>query len=236
MKHYDTHYLMIKTHRFTNLKYLCKKSTNDVKRCFTYLGSGTYWKKHLKKHGNFIETEIIAVCNTKQELKELGIFWSKKLDVVNSDKFANLVMEKGDGGPTMLGRKITKEQKQKQKDSLNHYHKNKTSLHSKIRVKINSLSHAIADGNIYITPKGEFLDCTAASSRVGLCSGSIKKHCIDGYNNRIIDSRRMGRLLFNRKTWAEAGYNIRPLTNKEIDFYKEKLEIYKNILKKIPRY
>lgn len=99
------HYLMIKTHNITGLKYLCKKTTDDKSKCYKYLGSGTYWKKHLLIHGNDITTEIIEECDTKEELIEKGIFWSEKFNVSASDEWANLVPERGDGGPTMIGKK-----------------------------------------------------------------------------------------------------------------------------------
>ena len=42
------HYLMLKEHLVTGLKYLCKTSTTNPKRPYYYVGSGIYWKKHLK--------------------------------------------------------------------------------------------------------------------------------------------------------------------------------------------
>ena len=44
-------YLYIKTHSKTGLKYLGYTQKKDP---FSYTGSGTYWKRHLKKHGEFL--------------------------------------------------------------------------------------------------------------------------------------------------------------------------------------
>ena len=89
------HYLMIKTHNVTGMKYLCKKSTKNIKRCFTYLGSGVFWQRHLKKHGKNITTEIIETCSCMASFREKGLFWSNFYNVVDSPNWANLVAEDG---------------------------------------------------------------------------------------------------------------------------------------------
>jgi hypothetical protein len=227
------HYLMIKTHNKTNLKYLCKKSTNKKNTCFCYTGSGTYWKKHLKIHGYDISTEIIEECATKEELIEKGIYWSIKLNVVNSDEWANLVPERGDGGPTMLGRKITLEQKKRQCAALQKFHANKTPVYSWISKRINSLSHALLDKQVYITPAGEFFSCSAASKKLKLSISSIKSHCVRGSNNDLIDCKKMGKSLFFKKTWKDMGYDMRPMTRLEIMGMNTKINKYKQLLKQV---
>jgi hypothetical protein len=95
-------YLCVKTHSLTGLKYLCQTKRDP----FKYNGSGKYWKLHLKKHGNLHHTTIIKECNSKEELKHWGIHYSTLWDVVNSDEWANLKPEEGDGGdPGPEGRK-----------------------------------------------------------------------------------------------------------------------------------
>ena len=89
------HYLMIKTHKQTDLKYLCKTSTNREQHCFTYKGSGVFWKRHLSKYGNDITTEIIEKCDTIEELSQKALYWSKFYDIVESLKWANLIVENG---------------------------------------------------------------------------------------------------------------------------------------------
>lgn len=84
--------LMIKTHNITGLKYLCVTSKDDYE---LYPGSGSYWRSHIKAHGKDIHTEILGIYNTKEELRDAGILASAKYDVVESDKWANLIPETG---------------------------------------------------------------------------------------------------------------------------------------------
>ncbi len=88
------YYLMIKTHSITGLKYLCQTKKTDP---FKYLGSGKYWRNHLKKHGKTISTKILKECQTKEEVRELGIYYSDLWNVVESDEWANLMKESGNG-------------------------------------------------------------------------------------------------------------------------------------------
>jgi hypothetical protein len=90
-----TYYLMVKTHKITGLQYLCQTRRKDP---FKYLGSGTYWRRHLETHGENIETLILVKCYTKSALREWGIYYSKLWSVADSNKWANLTDEKGVGG------------------------------------------------------------------------------------------------------------------------------------------
>lgn len=98
-----TIYLCVKTHTITGLKYLCKTKSKDPHK---YLGSGTYWKAHLKVHGKEHTTEILKECSSNEEIKQWGLHYSELWDIVNvRDKnnkklWANLVSESGDGGST----------------------------------------------------------------------------------------------------------------------------------------
>ena len=90
-------YLLLKTHNDTKLKYLCKHYGTE-ESCFTYTGSGTYWKNHIKKHGNNVETIIVDVFDDIESFKKVSIALSEELDIVNSKEYANLVIEDGHGG------------------------------------------------------------------------------------------------------------------------------------------
>jgi hypothetical protein len=79
----------------TGLKYLGKTSRNNP---YKYSGSGVFWKNHINKHGHDIETDILLATEDEQELIETGIFFSKLFNVVESDEWANLKPETGDGG------------------------------------------------------------------------------------------------------------------------------------------
>ena len=90
------YYLMIKTHKITGLRYLCKTTQDPYK----YRGSGVYWKRHLKIHGSDHNTEILKECQSHDELKEWGLYYSSLWNIVESDEWANLRAEEGDGGDT----------------------------------------------------------------------------------------------------------------------------------------
>jgi hypothetical protein len=111
-------YLYLKTHNITGMKYLGKTHKDP----FRYRGSGVYWIRHLKSHGNDVKTEILKECNTKEEVIYWGEYYSDLWDVVKSKEFANLQRETGDGrDPESVlgeknpnyGNKWSKEQKEK---------------------------------------------------------------------------------------------------------------------------
>lgn len=89
------HYLMIKAHNITGLKYLCKKTTDNINKCYRYTGSGTYWKRHLSKHGNDITTTVIEVHQNLEEFSKKALYWSEYYDIVESSDWANLIKENG---------------------------------------------------------------------------------------------------------------------------------------------
>jgi len=202
MKNYSKHYLMIKTHNKTNLKYLCKKSTDNITSCYSYRGSGTYWKKHLVKHGYDITTEIIEECDSRQQLTERGIYWSKKLNVVNSPEFANLVEERGDGGPTMLGRQITREQKIKQGKAISEAYHNASQEYKEMRRISNSQSHEIYR---YYTPLGIFTNAFKAAKANSCSNVTIINRCKKD-SEKPINYKKYWRFGWKGKTWRELGW------------------------------
>lgn len=90
--------LMVKTHKKTKLKYLCKTESINPQK---YLGSGVYWKRHLKEHGTDIDTEVIFETESKEEFKKIATQYSNQWNVVSSKEWANLKIEEGDGGDTV---------------------------------------------------------------------------------------------------------------------------------------
>lgn len=88
-------YLYVKTHNKTGLKYLGKTQRKDPHK---YPGSGKYWTRHLNKYGYDYTTEILLETNSKSELEKLGIYYSNLWNVVESQEWANLKIEQGDGG------------------------------------------------------------------------------------------------------------------------------------------
>lgn len=85
--------LYLKEHNVTGLKYLGYTERNPHK----YGGSGVYWRKHIKKHGNDVTTTVLFesedLVAAKLRAKELSNEW----DIVNNPFFANLKTEDVDG-------------------------------------------------------------------------------------------------------------------------------------------
>lgn len=90
---YCMFYLYIKTHNVTGLKYLGFTSSDPYK----YQGSGTYWKAHIAKHGYNVSTEILLETTNKQDIIDQGLYYSELYEIVQSDNWANLKPEAGDG-------------------------------------------------------------------------------------------------------------------------------------------
>jgi hypothetical protein len=87
-------YLYLKEHKQTGMKYLGKTEQDP----FKYQGSGTYWTRHLKKYGNDVDTKIIGEYETNDEVAAAGKYYSELWNIVESEEWANLKPESGDGG------------------------------------------------------------------------------------------------------------------------------------------
>lgn len=77
------------------LKYLGQ----TIKNPFKYEGSGTRWKRHLKKYKiekDKVKTTILLKSFDREEIKKLAIHYSKFWNIVKSKKWANLVIETGE--------------------------------------------------------------------------------------------------------------------------------------------
>lgn len=99
-------YLLLKEHRITGLKYLCKHEAQSFSDCEKYSGSGIYWKHHLSLHGNNVKTTCLFVTENVKEFKTVALDYSLKFGVIHSDKWANLCNEQGQGGDTIVNKKI----------------------------------------------------------------------------------------------------------------------------------
>jgi hypothetical protein len=89
-------YLYIKTHNETGLKYF-GKTTKDP---YNYTGSGIKWLRHLAKHGNNVETDVLGCFTDKEECLLIALEFSIKHNIVDSAEWANLMIESLDGGDT----------------------------------------------------------------------------------------------------------------------------------------
>lgn len=95
----NTIYLYLKTHNKTGLKYLGK----TVRDPYQYRGSGLVWNRHLDKHGDDVTTEVLFGTIDVEEFKKAAIEFSEKWNIVESEEFANMTIEQGQGGVTQIG-------------------------------------------------------------------------------------------------------------------------------------
>lgn len=113
-------WLMIKQHKITGLKYFCKTSLYDP---VTYLGSGTYWGRHLEEHGPHVETLWYQLFNDKEEIMNYALSFSRENNIVNAlDEngrkiWANLIPENGIDGGGNIGMPMLQEHKDKLSDT-----------------------------------------------------------------------------------------------------------------------
>jgi hypothetical protein len=90
-------YLYHKRHKQTGLNYFGK----TIKDPYVYLGSGTRWTAHLRKHGLDIETIKVWEFSNLEECSKFAVEFSTKNNIVESVDWANLRLENGlDGGYT----------------------------------------------------------------------------------------------------------------------------------------
>lgn len=145
-------YLYIKQHSVTDLLYFGKTQREPN----NYNGSGSYWKKHIKKHGKqYIETLWYCLFLDENSIVDFAIKFSIMNNITKSTLWANLKDENGlDGNPVglvlsedhkrkiseaskgnthLLGHKHTKESKEKMSNSqkgntnlLGHRHSEET--------------------------------------------------------------------------------------------------------------
>lgn len=200
MKRY---YLMIKEHNDTGLKYLCKTFTDNEAHCYKYKGSGVYWKRHMKVHGRNIKTTIVDSCETIEEFKIIGKYWSDKYNIVESDEWANLIAETGDGGPTMLGRQISPAQKIKQGKAISKAYHDSSDEYKAQRAKSNSKSH---EQYKFTTPAGIFTNSFKAAKANECSNVTIFNRCRD--NKKPISARCYSRNGWLGKTWEELGWSM----------------------------
>lgn len=101
-------YLYIKEHSITGIRYFGKTTKSDP---YKYKGSGKEWTNHIKIHGNkHIKTIWVSEPFTDESrLIEFATFMSEELDIVKSDKWANLIIENGIGGSANNGKTFTDE-------------------------------------------------------------------------------------------------------------------------------
>ena len=125
-------YLYVKRHAKTGMMYFGKTSKKDP---YTYNGSGVLWKRHIKKHGEEIETLWTEEFEDQDLLKEFAVLFSELHNIVDSPKWANLIVENGIDGWT-FGSKRSEETRLKMSLSA----KNKSPMSDETRKKLSEIA------------------------------------------------------------------------------------------------
>jgi hypothetical protein len=83
-------FLYIKQHTITGLMYFGKTTKNPEK----YLGSGSYWVRHIKKHGKqYVINLWYCLFYNELECREFALQFSKQHNIVESKEWANQIPE-----------------------------------------------------------------------------------------------------------------------------------------------
>lgn len=88
-------YLYVKTHNQTGLKYFGKTTSADPHK---YKGSGVYWARHIKQHGNDVATTITGYYDDEVKCRAAADKFCKENQIVESPEWANLKLETLEGG------------------------------------------------------------------------------------------------------------------------------------------
>jgi hypothetical protein len=108
-------YLYVKRHTITGLKYFGKTIQNP----YTYNGSGKLWTKHIAKHGRqYIETLNVWAFKDQDSCSKFALTFSSQNNIVESDQWANLVVEDGiNVPPSFKGKKRRPESVEKSRQA-----------------------------------------------------------------------------------------------------------------------
>ncbi len=139
--------LYIATHNVTGKKYFGKTTKWFTQESLqkNYHGSGIYWKKHKKKHGDKdITMEIYQICSLhesdKNYVEPIALAFSEENHIMDSKEWANLIPENGLSG-CVKGNKLSEETKSKislSKLNLTDESKSKMSKSAKNRPEVSN--------------------------------------------------------------------------------------------------
>ena len=128
-----TIYLYIKQHSVTGLKYF-----GMTRRCnpHKYMGSGSYWKRHIAKHGKeFVKTINLWKFDDQEMCTDFALSFSKNNNIVESKEWANLQEENALDGASK-GKKLSEETRKKISMSLSGSSRPKHSEETKMKIGI----------------------------------------------------------------------------------------------------
>lgn len=191
----NIYYLYKKTHNITGLKYLGK----TYKDPFKYSGSGKYWLRHLKHHGNDVTTDIIFQTRCLEEFKQYSIAYSLEHNIVESSDWANLIIETGSGGDNPLSRTASA----KEKSLITRKKNNKTwKLNSESRQKRSSCMNSYWKSD------------ASANRRKKEFTGPPKPPSYLANNSSLVECPHCGKItnIGNSKRWHFDNCKINPTT------------------------
>ena len=93
--------LLVMEHNITGLKYFCKTTLLDRVHC--YKGSGVVWTKHMREHGFNVKVGLLGFYIDKDRCLNAAKNFSIENNIVDSDEWANLVIETGKNGASLIG-------------------------------------------------------------------------------------------------------------------------------------
>jgi hypothetical protein len=93
--------LLVMEHNITGLKYFCKTTMLD--RVHRYKGSGLAWTRHLRENGFDVKAGILGFYVEEKRCLEAAKKFSEENKIVDSDEWANAVVETGKNGCSMVG-------------------------------------------------------------------------------------------------------------------------------------
>lgn len=196
-----TIYLYKKTHNQTGLNYLGKTTVNDPHK---YQGSRVWWSNHIKAHGYDVTTEILKECQTNEEVREWGSYYSNLWNVVESDEWANLKPEYGEGDDSVTAKKKALKRvaegthnfqgesnpsKRLVKEGKHNFQGERNPNHNRLKegthnlVGKNNPVHALYANNAHYVQTTEFKEATAKRQQLLVSKGT---HPLQGTNSRKI--------------------------------------------------
>jgi len=148
-------YLYVKQHRKTGLKYFGKTSTKDP---YIYVGSGKYWRRHLKEHGSDIDTLSVWEFDDADMFEKFALEFSYRENIVESSGWANLRPENGKDGklPGSPGMKKERNPNFGKTKELNSFYGKKHTDETKALYRAQKKGSNNPRAKKVITPYGEF--------------------------------------------------------------------------------
>ena len=98
--YFKPRFIYIKIHNVTGKMYFGYSTRLTIDDVVNYEGSGKYWVRHLKFHGNDATTMILKYFDesSKEECTKFCLSFSERHNIVKAKQWANLMAENGISG------------------------------------------------------------------------------------------------------------------------------------------